>query len=151
MTKFTVMIVINLDILSSVARTPPLEHPERLWKWPKQKRILPKNIFPAEMSIFWQKISQTVTSFKTLGLGVKAQQVYLRWVCWTFKSDLSSTTKCDQIHSNDHYKLGHSQLDGSYPTSGTARKALKMAQKERILPKNLFLWTSIFLTKISNS
>ncbi len=70
-------------------------------------------------------------SFKTFGLGVKVQQAYLRWVCWTFKFDLSSTKKCDKIHSNYCYKLGYPQLDGSNPITGTAREALKIAPKRK--------------------
>ncbi len=29
------------------------------------------------------------------------------WVCWTSKSDLSSTKKCDQNHIIDNYEFGH--------------------------------------------
>jgi hypothetical protein len=72
-TKLTVMIVINLDILNSMAQTPPVAQPERLLKWPQKERILPKNVFNGNVSNFWQKFLQTVTSFKTFGLGVKVQ------------------------------------------------------------------------------
>ncbi len=37
--------------------------------------------------------------------GTKARS--LKWVCWTSKSDLSSTTKCDQNHTSGNCKFGH--------------------------------------------
>ncbi len=34
------------------------------------------------------------------------------WVCWTYKSDLGRTTKCDSIHNKDCYVLGsHPKLE----------------------------------------
>jgi hypothetical protein len=105
-------------------------------KMAQKKEFCPKTFFCRNVSIFWQKIL-TVTSFKTLRLGVKAQQAYLRWVRWTLKFDLSSKTKCDQIHSNDCFKLGHPLLGGSDPTTGTSRETLKMAQNKKRVPKNI--------------
>ncbi len=34
-------------------------------------------------------------------------QPTLKWFCWTSKSDLSRTTKCDQIHDNQFHEFGH--------------------------------------------
>jgi hypothetical protein len=40
-------------------------------------------------------------------VGAVGTQHAIMYVCQTCKSDLSSTAKCDRMHNNGCYKLGH--------------------------------------------
>ncbi len=51
----------------------------------------------------------TIMNFVTPKAGTKHELLFNEptSVCWTSKSDLSSTTKCDQIHDDDCCEFGH--------------------------------------------
>jgi len=93
------------------------------------------NIFFLKFNLLkWQKQRETgsarfwlnaIQSFRILGKnwGGYSQKIlyqnfffrrqrWLRWVCWTSKSDLSSTTKCDQNHIYGGFKIwSHLKLE----------------------------------------
>ncbi len=53
----------------------------------------------------WYEFGHTLLS--NLSLTWRSAKLWLRWVCSTSKSELSSTTKCDQNHNFEHNEFGN--------------------------------------------